>query len=78
MAGKIQSAVAECFEHKIGGGSSSDNKLLLESISNLIKDTEKEKSLVNILYKALQSFASIFCGMDGTRTRDPLRDRQVF
>ena len=20
----------------------------------------------------------IFCGMDGTRTRDPLRDRQVF
>ena len=24
------------------------------------------------------SFSSLLCGMDGTRTRDPLRDRQVF
>ncbi len=24
------------------------------------------------------SFSSLSCGMDGTRTRDPLRDRQVF
>ncbi len=24
------------------------------------------------------SFSSLLSGMDGTRTRDPLRDRQVF
>ena len=29
--------------------------------------------------KAPESFNSeAYCGMDGTRTRDPLRDRQVF
>lgn len=31
MAGKIQSTVAECFEHKIGGGSSSDYYIIRKS-----------------------------------------------
>ena len=55
MAGKIQSTVAECFEHKIGGGSSSDYQLLLESISNLFQDTEKEKSLVKRILSLVES-----------------------
>ncbi len=28
--------------------------------------------------KKAQQLAELFCGPDGTRTRDPLRDRQVF
>ena len=28
--------------------------------------------------KRVQLLVELFCGMDGTRTRDPLRDRQVF
>ena len=28
--------------------------------------------------KKPSNFAELFCGPDGTRTRDPLRDRQVF
>ena len=32
----------------------------------------KRKSLDNLL------IIKAFCGTDGTRTRDPLRDRQVF
>lgn len=31
-------------------------------------DIKKEQLIAELL----------FCGMDGTRTRDPLRDRQVF
>lgn len=77
MAGKIQSAVAECFEHKIGGALPLIISCFWRAFRTFL-GYRKRKSLVNILYKALQSFASIFCGMDGTRTRDPLRDRQVF
>jgi hypothetical protein len=28
--------------------------------------------------KKAQAMLELFCGLDGTRTRDPLRDRQVF
>ena len=28
--------------------------------------------------KGYQTISFLFCGMDETRTRDPLRDRQVF
>lgn len=35
----------------------------------------KKKALESIDYKA---FMISICGLDGTRTRDPLRDRQVF
>ena len=34
-----------------------------------IYDVPKQKKL---------RFLGAFCGLDGTRTRDPLRDRQVF
>ena len=30
------------------------------------------------LYIKKASFKRLSCGLDGTRTRDPLRDRQVF
>ena len=44
---------------------------------------ELENSLPNreeFIYKtkSLEVELQGFCGMDGTRTRDPLRDRQVF
>ena len=35
-------------------------------------DSKYEYNKKSLLQKLL------FCGMDGTRTRDPLRDRQVF
>ena len=36
----------------------------------LYNPIDKKKSPTNLV--------ELFCGMDGTRTRDPLRDRQVF
>jgi hypothetical protein len=36
---------------------------------------EKQKSLTNIVFIRL---FKTNCGLDETRTRDPLRDRQVF
>ena len=38
----------------------------------------KEKALKPLDFRALLHFSNCIGGMDGTRTRDPLRDRQVF
>jgi hypothetical protein len=37
-----------------------------------------QASLENFRYKKSFSILRSFCGLDGTRTRDPLRDRQIF
>lgn len=31
-----------------------------------------------MIYRLLGNFDIVFSGMDGTRTRDPMRDRHVF
>ena len=36
----------------------------------------KEKALKPLDLRALLNLSTFICGMDGTRTRDPLRDRQ--
>ncbi len=37
-----------------------------------------KKACKHLVYRLLHKFGNIPSGLDGTRTRDPLRDRQVF
>ncbi len=49
------------------------NKLQLPFETSAEKSIHKKKECSELIHYTLSS-----CGMDGTRTRDPLRDRQVF
>ena len=39
---------------------------------------ETKKALIPLGIRAFPNFAFSSCGADGTRTRDPMRDRHVF
>jgi hypothetical protein len=40
--------------------------------------SENKKACKHLIYRPLVVFNFVIGGMDGTRTRDPMRDRHVF
>lgn len=50
----------------------------LHNLALFFRPTQKRKLQKSLIFRALRCQKLTFGGMDGTRTRDPLRDRQVF